>query len=85
MLQRLSVLSQLSHLIVCTRLAHNPKLRKKRTGIHKKIQQDATVYQTFIIPYLYEAQHVSGDTVPIIKSLKTALAASGFSYVEGCC
>jgi putative alpha-1,2-mannosidase len=24
----------------------------------------------FIIPYLYEAQHVSGDTPPIIKSLK---------------
>jgi hypothetical protein len=33
----------------------------------KKIQQDATVYQNFIIPYLYEAQHVSGDTPPIIK------------------
>ena len=26
----------------------------------KKIQQDATIYQNFIIPYLYEAQHVSG-------------------------
>jgi len=25
--------------------------------------------KTFIIPYLYEAQHVSGDTPPIIKSL----------------
>ena len=24
----------------------------------------------FIIPYLYEAQHVSGDTPPIIRSLK---------------
>ena len=24
----------------------------------------------FIIPYLYEAQHVSGDTPPIIWSLK---------------
>jgi hypothetical protein len=24
----------------------------------------------FIIPYLYEAQHVSGDTSPIIRSLK---------------
>jgi len=24
----------------------------------------------FIIPYLYEAQHVSGDTTPIIRSLK---------------
>ena len=26
----------------------------------------------FIIPYLYEAQHVSGDTPPIIRSLKQA-------------
>ena len=35
----------------------------------EKIQQDATMYQNFIIPYLYEAQHVSGDTPPIIRSL----------------
>jgi hypothetical protein len=28
------------------------------------------VNQNFIIPYLYEAQHVLGDTPPIIKSLK---------------
>jgi S-methylmethionine-dependent homocysteine/selenocysteine methylase len=75
------------------------------------------MYQNVIIPYLYEAQHVSDDTLPIIRSLKlhwqplvfctwkvfgrlvggccqvhcahhqepkTALAASGFSYVEGC-
>jgi len=26
--------------------------------------------QNFIIPYLYGAQHVSGDTPPIIRSLK---------------
>ena len=39
--------------------------------IHKeKIQQDATIYQNFIIPYLCEAQHVLGDTPPIIRSLK---------------
>jgi hypothetical protein len=39
--------------------------------IHKvKIQQDAIMYQNFIIPYLYEAQHVSGNTPPIIRSLK---------------
>jgi hypothetical protein len=36
----------------------------------KKIQQDATMYQNFIIPYLYEAQHVLGDTPPINRSLK---------------
>jgi len=40
------------------------------SAIHKKIQQDATVYQNFIIPYLYDAQHVAGDTPPIIRSLK---------------
>jgi len=28
------------------------------------------MYQNFIIPYLYEAQHVSGDAPPIIRSLK---------------
>jgi hypothetical protein len=39
--------------------------------IHKqKIQQDATIYQDFITPYLYEVQHVSGDTPPITRSLK---------------
>jgi len=37
---------------------------------YKKIQQDTTIYQHFIIPYLYEAQHVSGDTPPIIRNLK---------------
>jgi hypothetical protein len=36
----------------------------------KKIQQGATVYQNFIIPYLYEAQNVSGETPPIIRRLK---------------
>jgi hypothetical protein len=28
------------------------------------------MYQNFIIPYLYDAQHVSGDKPPIIRSLK---------------
>jgi len=28
------------------------------------------MYQNFIIPYLYKAQHVSGETPPIIRSLK---------------
>jgi hypothetical protein len=28
------------------------------------------MYQTFIISYLHEAQHVSGDTPSIIRSLK---------------
>ena len=52
-------------------------------NIHtEKIQQDATVLK-FIIPYLYEAQHVSGDTAHH-QEPKTALAASGFAYMEGC-
>jgi len=28
------------------------------------------MYHNFIIPYFYEAQYVSGDTPPIIRSLK---------------
>jgi hypothetical protein len=28
------------------------------------------MYQNFIIAYLYEAQHVSGDTPPVVRSLK---------------
>jgi len=36
----------------------------------KKNPTDATMYQNFIIPYLYKAQHISGDTPPIIRSLK---------------
>jgi hypothetical protein len=28
------------------------------------------MYQNFVIPYLYEAQRVSGNTPPIIRSLK---------------
>jgi hypothetical protein len=29
------------------------------------------------------AQHISGDKPPIIMSLKTVIAASGFTYVFG--
>jgi hypothetical protein len=43
------------------------------------------MYQTFIIPYLYEAQHVSGDTPPIIRSLKLHWKPLVFhNAVEGC-
>ena len=28
------------------------------------IKKNPTMYQNFIIPYLYEAQHVSGDMPP---------------------
>jgi hypothetical protein len=41
------------------------------------------MYQNFIIPYLYVAQNVSGDTAHH-QEPKTALAASGFAYVVGC-
>jgi len=43
------------------------------------------MYQKFIIPYLYEAQHVSGDTPPNIKSLKLHWQPLVFhNTVEGC-
>jgi len=41
--------------------------------IVKFIEKNTTrfnIVSKFIIPYLYEAQHVSGDTPPIIRSLK---------------
>jgi hypothetical protein len=28
------------------------------------------MYQNFIVPYLYETEHVSGDSPPIIRNLK---------------
>jgi len=40
---------------------------------------------TFIIPYLYEVQHVLGDTPPIIRSLKLHWQPLVFhNTVEGC-
>jgi hypothetical protein len=50
----------------------------------RKIQQDATMYENFIITYLlwnstYFGRHTAHHQEP-----KTAMAASGFSYVEGC-
>ena len=38
--------------------------------IKKNPTRCKNVLKVFIIPYLYEAQHVSGDTPPIIRSLK---------------
>ena len=44
--------------------------------IHKeKIQQDATMYQNFIIQYLYEAQHVQQPST--YKKPEAASAVSG--------
>ena len=38
--------------------------------LQRKPQQDATVYQHLLFLVLNEAQHVSGDTPPIIRSPK---------------
>jgi hypothetical protein len=43
---------------------HHSTIRKEKSN---KIKQYINI---FIIPYLSEAQHVSGDTPPIIRSLK---------------
>jgi hypothetical protein len=45
-----------------------------------------TIYQKFIIPDLCEAQHVSDDTPPIIRSLKLHWQPLGFHIwkVVGC-
>jgi hypothetical protein len=37
------------------------------------------LFQCFLI-----AQHVSGDTSPIIRRSKPVIAASGFTYISGC-
>ena len=43
------------------------------------------MYQDFVIPYLYEAQHVSGDTLLIIRSLKLHWQPLVFhNSLEGC-
>jgi hypothetical protein len=41
------------------------------------------MYHNFNIPYLHEAQHVLRHTTHY-QEPKTALAASGFLYVESC-
>ena len=48
----------------CLESVHHSTIHKKKSN---KMQQSI---KNFIIPYLYEAQHVSGDTPPIIRSLK---------------
>jgi len=55
--------------------------RRAEDILHDFIQKNPTGCDSvskFIIPYLYKAQHVSGETPPIIRSLKP-LAASGFA------
>jgi hypothetical protein len=43
---------------------------KKKIQFIQKYPTRCNSVSTFIIPCLYEAQHVSGDTPPIIRSLK---------------
>jgi hypothetical protein len=38
--------------------------------VHNEKSNKMQQWNNVIIPYLYEAQHVSGDTPPIIRSLK---------------
>ena len=47
---------------VCGSVHHSTIHKEKSNKMHQCIK-------IFIIPYLYEAQHVSGDTPPIIRSL----------------
>jgi hypothetical protein len=42
---------------------HYSTIRKEKSEMQQRIK-------IFIIPYLYEAQHLLGDTPPIIRSLK---------------
>jgi len=57
-------------------LVNNPTCEISSSGIYMMklfIEKNPTRCNSvskFIIPYLYEAQHISGDTPPIIRSLK---------------
>jgi len=50
----------------------------------KKIQQDATMYQDFYYSIFILSPTCFGRHTAHHQEPKTALAASGFSYVEGC-
>ena len=61
------------------------RLKKRNDSkSHRNNQQDATVQQNLLFQCFLIAQHVSDDTPPIIRSSKTLIAASGFTYVFGC-
>jgi hypothetical protein len=61
-------ISSLFHEVTVPRLGVRGSVH--HSTVHKENSKDATMYQNFIIPYLCETQHVSGDTPPIIRSLK---------------
>jgi hypothetical protein len=51
---------------------------------YRNKQQDVTLYYNLLFQCFLIAQHVSSDTPLIIRSSKTVIAASGFTYVCGC-
>ena len=51
----------------------------ERTNKMQPCSRIYVLFQCFLI-----AEHVLGDTPPIIRSSKTVIAASGFTYVYGC-
>jgi len=55
-----------------------------RRFLQRKPQQDATVYQNFIIPCFKWSSTCFGRHTAHRQEPKTAQAASGFAYVEGC-
>jgi hypothetical protein len=50
--------------------------------LQRKTQQDATVYQNFIISYIKWSSTCFGRQTAHHQEPKTALAASGFAYVQ---
>jgi hypothetical protein len=68
-------------------LAFKGKARKVQHLEHSFYKENPTRcngVSKFIIPYLYESQTCFGRHAAHHQEPKTALAASGFSYVEGC-
>ena len=53
-----------------THLPHDVRGSVRHSIIHNKSNKMQQCIYFFISPYLHEAQHVSGDTPPIIRSLK---------------
>jgi len=63
------------------------EIERGSTRLHflqRKTQQDATVFQNFIIPYFKWSSTCFGRHSTHHQEPKTAQAASGFAYVEGC-
>jgi hypothetical protein len=54
------------------------------TKSYRNNQQEAKMQSNSLFQYFLIAQHLSSDTPLIIKSSKTVIAASGFTYVCDC-